>query len=137
MPLRSNSNSSAVPCSGNTLRVRSCAPISRLPLLTINGDHIISDVLHLCGAENVFADAPVLTPAISGEALVAAQPQVLFGIADTFRQRARIRAGWYRLPLAAIKAGHMAFIPYDLISRATPRLLQGAAQVCRQVDMVR
>ena len=117
--------------------VRAYFQIASNPLLTVNGEHIISDVLHLCGARNVFADAPVLTPAISGEALVEAQPQILFGIADTFAQRARIRAGWYRLPLAAIKTGHMAFVPYDLISRATPRLLKGAARVCRQVEKVR
>lgn len=117
--------------------VRAYFQIAANPLLTINGQHIISDVLRLCGAKNVFADAPLLTPAVSTEALVAAQPQILFGIADTFAQRLRIRRGWYRLPLAAVKAGHMAFVPADLISRATPRLLQGAARVCREVDGVR
>ena len=117
--------------------VRAYFQIAAHPLLTVNGQHIISDVLRLCGARNVFADAPLLTPAISSEALVKARPQILLGIADTFAQRARIRAGWYRLPLAAVKAGHMAFIPFDLISRATPRLLKGAARVCRRVDAVR
>ena len=117
--------------------VRAYFQIATVPLLTVNGEHIISDVLRLCGARNVFADTALLTPAISDEALIEAHPQILFGIADTFAQRARIRAGWYRLPLAAVRNGHMAFIPFDLISRATPRLLEGAAQVCRQVEKVR
>ncbi len=117
--------------------VRAWFQIAESPLLTINGKHIISDVLHLCGAQNVFADAPLLTPVVSNEALVAARPQILFGVADTPQQQERIRAGWRQLPLAAVRAGHMAFVPADLISRATPRLLQGAAQICRQVDSVR
>lgn len=117
--------------------VRAWFQIAESPLLTVNGKHIISDVLHLCGARNVFADAPLLTPVVSDEALVAAQPQILFGIADTQQQRARISNQWHRLPLAAAEAGHMAFVPADLISRATPRLLQGAAQICRQVDAAR
>jgi iron complex transport system substrate-binding protein len=117
--------------------VRAYFQIATSPLLTVNGEHIISDVLRLCGARNVFADAPLLTPAISNEALVKARPQILFGIADTFAQRARIRAGWYRLPLAAVKTGHMAFVSADLISRATPRLLQGAAWICKKVESVR
>jgi len=117
--------------------VRAYFQIAAAPLLTVNGEHIISDVLRLCGARNVFADAPVLTPAISDEALVEAHPQILFGIADTLQQRQRIRAGWRPLPLAAMRDGHLAFVPFDLISRATPRLLEGAAQVCRQVDKVR
>jgi len=117
--------------------VRAWFQIAESPLLTVNGKHIISDVLRLCGAQNVFADAPLLTPVVSDEALVAAQPQILFGVADTQQQRARISSQWHRLPLAAVRGGHMAFVPADLISRATPRLLQGAAQICRQVDSVR
>jgi len=117
--------------------VRAYFQIATAPLLTVNGAHIISDVLRLCGARNVFADASLLTPAISDEALVKAQPQILFGIADTPRQRQQILAGWRPLPLAAVRNGHIAFIPFDLISRATPRLLEGAAQVCRQVEKVR
>lgn len=117
--------------------VRAYFQIAEAPLLTVNGAHIISDVLHLCGAENVFAAAPLLTPAISDEALVSARPQILFGIADTPQQQAQIRRQWRRLPLPAVAQGHMAFVPFDFISRATPRLLQGAAQVCEQVDAVR
>ena len=42
--------------------VRVYFQIAAAPLLTINGEHIISDVLRLCGVQNVFADAPVLVP---------------------------------------------------------------------------
>ncbi|MBI3902573.1 MAG: cobalamin-binding protein [Nitrosomonadales bacterium] len=117
--------------------VRAYFQIADEPLLTVNGEHIISDVLRLCGAENVFATAPLLTPAISDEAVLKEQPQILFGIADTPEQQERMRAQWRKLPLRAVKQGHMVFVPFDLISRSSPRILQGAEQVCKQVDAVR
>jgi iron complex transport system substrate-binding protein len=40
------------------------------PLMTVNGEHLISDVLRLCGGQNVFADLPGLAPTISTEAVV-------------------------------------------------------------------
>ena len=49
------------------------------PLLTVNGAHLISDVIALCGGLNVFADAPVLTPSVSLEAVLAARPEVVLG----------------------------------------------------------
>ena len=117
--------------------VRAYFQIADAPLLTVNGAHIISDVLHLCGAENVFAAAPLLTPAISDEALVREQPQVMLGIAATREQEEQTRNVWRNLPLSAVKQGHMGFVHPDLISRSTPRILQGAAQLCELVESAR
>lgn len=107
--------------------------IADAPLLTVNGQHILSEVLRLCGAKNVFADAPLLTPAVSTEALLAARPQLLLALADTPQQEAAIRTTWARLPLQA----QTGIISPDLLSRPGPRLLQGAAAVCRQVEQAR
>jgi iron complex transport system substrate-binding protein len=117
--------------------VRAYFQITDEPLLTVNGEHVISDVLKLCGAQNVFAAAPLLTPAVSDEALVQAQPQILLGIADTAGQQEQMRAQWRKLPLRAGKEGRIAFVLSDIISRPSPRILQGAAQICEQVDSVR
>jgi ABC-type Fe3+-hydroxamate transport system substrate-binding protein len=43
-------------------RVRVFCPIWMKPLMTIHGDTFISDMLDLCGAENVFADRQRLYP---------------------------------------------------------------------------
>jgi len=117
--------------------VRAYFQIADVPLLTINGEHIISDVLHLCGAENVFADARPLTPVVSDEALVREQPQVLIGIADSGEQSEQISSQWLKLPLRAARQGHMVFVASDLISRPSPRIVQGAEQVCHSVDSMR
>jgi len=51
--------------------------ISPHPLYTINGRHIISRSLAICGARNVFADLPALAPSVSRESVIVADPQVM------------------------------------------------------------
>ena len=120
---------------GKTVRVY--FQIAATPLLTINGQHIISDVLKLCGAQNVFADAPVLVPTVTDEAVVKAQPQLMLGIAATSAEEEETKSNWRRLPLTAVRQGHMGFVQPDLISRATPRILLGAEKICSQAAAVR
>jgi iron complex transport system substrate-binding protein len=113
--------------------VRVWLQVAAAPLLTVNGRHILSDVLRLCGARNVFADHPLLTPVVSAEALVAARPQLLLALAEDPQQETAIRRDWARLA-PGVPTG---FLQPDQLSRAGPRLLQGAASVCRQVEQVR
>lgn len=104
------------------------------PLMTINGEHLISDVIRLCGGENVFADLPVLTPKISTEAVLAADPDVIIA-SGMGEARPEWLDEWRRWEqLSAVKNDRLAFIPPDLIQRATPRLLDGAERLCRMLS---
>ena len=47
------------------------------PLITMNGKHVISDVIRLCGGENVFEDAIPLAPRISVESVLRLDPDVI------------------------------------------------------------
>ncbi|MFX5570762.1 hypothetical protein ABTD96_20785, partial [Acinetobacter baumannii] len=47
------------------------------PLMTLNGQHMVSSVLRLCGGRNIFADLPQLAPTVSVESVLAADPQVI------------------------------------------------------------
>lgn len=118
-------------------QVRAYFQIAAGPLLTVNGEHIISDVLRLCGAQNVFSAVPLLTPAISSEALAGENPQVMLAVAATHDQEQEIKRTWRGLPLNAVRQGRMGFISPDLISRSTPRILLGARQVCEQIESAR
>ena len=40
------------------------------PLMTLNGEQIISEVIRLCGGKNVFADLKPLVPTVSTEAVL-------------------------------------------------------------------
>ncbi|MEO6421102.1 MAG: cobalamin-binding protein [Candidatus Nitrotoga sp.] len=118
-------------------KVRAYFQIASAPLLTVNDAHIISDVLSLCGAQNVFAAVPLLTPAISNEALVKESPQIMLAAAATHEQEEELKKIWRGLPLLAVRQGRMAFIHPDLISRSTPRILLGAKRICEQIDSAR
>ncbi|HEX2830719.1 MAG TPA: helical backbone metal receptor [Burkholderiales bacterium] len=106
------------------------------PLLTVNGDHVISDVIALCGGRNVFRDAPVLTPAVSLEAVIKARPQVVLGGSSAVR-REEFAASWAALPVSGLRALPVRYVPPDLIQRQTPRIAQGARVVCEELDEVR
>lgn len=107
------------------------------PLMTINGEHLIGDVIRLCGGENVFAALPQLAPTVSVEAVLAANPEAIVasGMGD---ERPEWLDQWRRWPsLAAVARNNLFFIPPTLIQRHTPRILDGAARLCEQLDNAR
>ena len=106
------------------------------PLLTVNGEHVISDVLALCGGRNVFGDAPSLTPAVSLEAVLAARPQVVLGGSSAVRPE-HFAASWRASPIEALRDVPVRHVPPDLIQRQTPRIAQGAKVVCERLEEVR
>ncbi len=106
------------------------------PLITVNGDHIISAVLNVCGGENIFATLGPLAPQISVEAVLAADPEVII-IGDS---DARHQGGdfWGRWPsLQAVNKKHIYGVSPDHMQRHTPRILLGARRVCEILDEVR
>ena len=107
------------------------------PLQTLNDDHIISDVIRLCGGTNVFGEAPTLAPKISMEAVIARNPEVIIA-SGMGEARPDWLDGWNAWPsLQAVQKGHLYFIPPDLIQRHTPRILQGAQLMCEQLEKAR
>jgi len=95
------------------------------PLLTVNGDHVISKVIGLCGGENVFAGLPLIAPEVDAEAVLRAAPEVVL----TSRPGAQ--------PPKWLPASRFFVVPADLIQRHTPRLLDGAEHVCRALEEAR
>ena len=107
------------------------------PLMTVNGEHLISDVISLCGGRNVFAGVGALTPTVSVEAVLAADPRVIVASGSLY-QDDRVWRTWRRFPnLAAVRGGYLFFVDPDLIQRHTPRILQGARQLCEQLETAR
>lgn len=102
------------------------------PLMTVNGDHIISEVLRLCGGRNLFPELPVLAAQISREAVILANPQAIIAGADP--GAADPLANWRGWPnIDAVKNGHLYRVASDLIHRHTPRILDGAEQICKKL----
>jgi iron complex transport system substrate-binding protein len=116
--------------------VRSFIEIWHTPLMTVNGKHYISSIVNLCGGVNVFGQTASLTPTISREQLYATDIQAILSLAFKAPQRARaVWAGAEALP--AVRAGHVYGLDPNLLSRLSPRLAQGAAQLCAALDRAR
>jgi iron complex transport system substrate-binding protein len=105
------------------------------PLYTVNGAHIISEVVALCGGANVFASLQQLAPVVSVEAVLAANPDVILATSDTVSDA---RAAWARWPqIAAVRGGNVFTVSSDDIARTTLRLARGARIVCEDLDKAR
>lgn len=104
------------------------------PLMTVNGAHLISDLLRLCGGRNVFAGLPQLSSAVSLESVYRIDPRAIV-IASGAHDAA---AHWQRhARLSAVRNGHVFQVPADLVSRQTPRVLEAAETVCADLERVR
>lgn len=107
------------------------------PLMSVNGEHLISDIIRLCGGRNVFATLPGLAPQISVEAVLAADPQVIIAGGDE-EELSGLFEMWKRWPeLTAVQNGNLFTIPRDSMVRNSPRVLDAAERLCRLLDEVR
>ncbi|PWV64450.1 cobalamin-binding protein [Plasticicumulans acidivorans] len=107
------------------------------PLITLNGEHLVSQVLALCGGVNIFAGLKPLAPTVSEEAVIAADPEAIIasGMAE---ERPEWLAAWRAWPqLRAVARDNLFVIPPDIIQRHGPRVLDGAQRACEILDTVR
>lgn len=120
------------------LRMRYRSPPSRRvfyqvwdkPLMTIGGNHWISDAITLCGGRNIFADSNAVSPVVSIEAVVARMPEIIVGGSDA----PDLRSMWQRFPrLPAVQRNAIFSINADALHRPTPRLLDGVNALCVQI----
>lgn len=102
------------------------------PLMTVSDRHIISEVLHLCGATNVFGKLTMLTPTVSTESVIVADPRVIVSSGPE-----KWLGAWKKWDMSATRQGHLFHIPADLISRPSPRIIEGAKLLCSQIEAAR
>jgi len=107
------------------------------PIMTINGNHLISEIIELCGGENVFADLKTLTPRISLESVLASKSEVIIsgGMGKVHPEWVDEWRPWTELP--AVKNEQLYFIDPALMQRVGPRILQGADKLCEFLDDAR
>ena len=104
------------------------------PLMTLNGKHMVSDALRLCGATNIFADLPPLAPTVSTEAVVTANPDAII-LTD---ERSPAADRWRSLSMMkAVRHDNIFGVNGTLMNRAGPRIIEGTAQLCERIDSAR
>jgi iron complex transport system substrate-binding protein len=107
------------------------------PLMTVNREHLISEAMRACGAVNVFADLPLLTPTVSWEAAVASDPQ-LIATSGRLEDGARDFGPWRRFAtVSAVRQQRFVAIDGNLIGRMGPRFIDGAAALCAAIEQAR
>lgn len=122
---------------GGKPAVRTFYQIWKQPLSTVGGKQIISSVISLCGGENVFGKLDALAPVVSVEAVVAADPEVIVA-SGMGEARPDWLDDWKRWQaITAVARDNLFFVPPELIQRHTPRLLDGAEQLCRHLETAR
>jgi iron complex transport system substrate-binding protein len=107
------------------------------PITTLNGFHLVSDIIRLCGGKNIFADAIPIAPVVNVESVLRANPEVIVVSGMDEKRPAWLDdwAGW--TSLAATKKGQLHFIPPDLLQRNSVRILLGAEMMCEMLDAAR
>lgn len=109
--------------------------ISTRPLYTINREHFISEIIEICGGQNIFADLEEMAPSVAVEAVLDRDPEVMLAGTnlgdDAF-------AEWARWPgLAANRYGNQFLLPDETIGRPIPRLVIAGRATCIALDQAR
>ncbi len=114
-------------------RLRVFFQISQRPLYTVNQEHYLSEILDLCGGDNVFAELPELAPSVDVEAVIARRPDVLLTGGDVQSLK-----DWYSRPsVPAVENGQLYALPADEAGRPGPRVLVAAKAACESLDKAR
>ncbi len=122
---------------GSRPPVRTFYEIWKQPLMTVGRQQIISDVIRLCGGDNVFGQLDTMAPTVTVEAVIVANPEAIVA-SGMGEARPEWLDDWLRwTTITAVARGNLFFVPPDLIQRHTPRLLDGADLLCRHLETAR
>jgi iron complex transport system substrate-binding protein len=121
----------------NRTKVRVLYQIWDRPIYTIGGRHVITDALTLCGAVNIFADLSSAAPAVTREAAVLRNPELIVasappGAADDWL------AEWRKFPaLAAVRDRQLVSHVDERIDRMGPSVIAATGSLCAVIDKAR
>jgi iron complex transport system substrate-binding protein len=101
------------------------------PLQTLNGTHIVSEIIEFCGGRNIFAEEPVIAPVVNLESIIQWNPAVIIRGSDDARQDVW-RLEWDKFgSMQAVRDNRLYTIPPEYLQRQTSRILEGVDQMCK------
>ena len=103
------------------------------PMLTVSGGHLMSDILRICGATNVFANIPTLTARVSAEQLLVANPALLIVSGTVDAAPATIERWRSFKTIKAVRDQRIVIIDPRILHRQGLRIIEGVRQVCAAV----
>ena len=107
------------------------------PLMTLGGQHAVSEVIGLCGGRNIFVDLPNLAAQVSVEGVLKRKPEVLLASGSERDHQSFVMqwASWPQMP--AVKRNQVYTVPNDILVRNGPRLIGAAKLVCAHIEQAR
>ena len=109
--------------------------IQKRPLYSVSGDHYVSELIDLCGGQNIFWDLINLAPLVAVEAVIERNPEILLVSSDSEENALN---EWNRWPdMAANRFGNRYVMQADEIGRPTPRLLLAGEALCKALHQGR
>lgn len=106
------------------------------PLFTLNGEHIVSDALRVCGGRNVFAGLKVTAPSVSTEAVLQENPEAIIG-GERHDSQSGINIWKPYKGLLAVQRDNLFMLDSELLVRATPRIADGITVLCDKLETAR
>lgn len=106
------------------------------PLITLSDRDSFAELLHVCGARNVFGEERTAAPQVGPEAVIRRAPRMVIG----FRGKAgggEGREPWARLGMLAPRGPFAHASVDDSIQRPTQRVLEPLSRLCEAIDEVR
>tara|TARA_B100000470_G_scaffold87259_1_gene67289 strand:- start:97 stop:945 length:849 start_codon:yes stop_codon:yes gene_type:complete len=107
------------------------------PIITLNGNHIVSQMLRSCGATNLFSDLPDIAPVVSLESVIKRNPEVIV-VGGTPEGAPKWLKNWEAWShITAVARGHLYSVNADLLHRHSPRIILGLRKLCETLDQAR
>jgi len=101
------------------------------PIYTVGGTHLMSDMLKLCGARNVFGDLRDLAPAVDIEAVVARNPDIIVAAAPPGAGKEWL-ADWKRFTtLRAVRSDNLIIVEDQRLTRLGPSAVDATEALCK------
>jgi len=105
------------------------------PLYTLNGAHIVSDAIRLCGGENVFAKLTTTAPVVSIEGVLQADPEAIFGTVE--RDSGGVNIWRPYTTMKAVRNNNLFTLDGNLLNRSGPRMIAGTSALCEKIELAR
>jgi len=114
--------------------VRYFYQIWQKPLMTLNGEHLISQALKICGGKNIFSELTPTAPTVNSESVIQKNPEVIFMSSE----EKNATSLWQSFPnMMAVSSNNLFTFNGSIMNRAGPRMAEATEQLCEKLELAR
>jgi iron complex transport system substrate-binding protein len=104
------------------------------PLMTLNGQHLVTQALKICGGKNIFSELAPTAPTVNSENVIQRNPEVLFMSSE----EKNISTLWQGFPnMTAVSRKNLFIFNSSIMNRAGPRMAEATEQLCEKLELAR